>query len=275
MGAWACAGRLWTNGPSQPVDRWAQRPEPSRATARGRCLSESKDPRAVEALCAALSDRDTGVRESAAYALGEVKDPRAVDALIAALNEQLPSNALAAEQYENNHTVRVFAARALAEIRDPRAVGPLIAALYDSDVNAQLWAIRGLGRIKDLQAVGPLIAALKYPSTRQEAADALIQLDDPRAVKPLSAAVASAEIKPPRLTESSNATARALFPDVLEGRLELTISAPETVVDMRQLSVSQALWIDSGARRYEIVETQNTTLPSGMKSCGEGAGTPH
>ena len=57
--------------------------------------------------------------------------------------------------------------------------------------------------------------------------------------------------------------------------MELAMSIPNVVRDPTSISASQTLRITSGGRRYEIAETENTTLPAEhwkMKLCGQGAG---
>lgn len=191
---------------------------------------------AVEALIAALKDVEPFVRVAATTALARIRDPRAVEPLIAALKD-------------TNGDVRTGAAGALAALRDPRAVGPLIAALQErtdspdaitrkllcatalkaitgqnigSDDAAweQWWreqtgetaeriepkaeqliqslsnsdpvrryeAAKALGEMGDGRAVDPLVFTLKDSDAgvRRAAAIALGQIGDERALDPLS-----------------------------------------------------------------------------------------
>ncbi|HMK15912.1 MAG TPA: HEAT repeat domain-containing protein, partial [Methanomicrobiales archaeon] len=68
--------------------------------------AEMRDPKAVDHLIKALSDKDEMVRSQAARALGEMRDPKAVDHLIRALKDR-------------HKLVRAEAAEALGRIGDP------------------------------------------------------------------------------------------------------------------------------------------------------------
>ena len=118
-------------------------------------------------------DRDS--RVSAIQKLGEIKDPAAVPALIEALQD-VDSN------------VSEAAADALGKIKDPRAVPALIAALKDEDWVFQAWVFRALVSIGK-PAIPALIEAVKDKDedsgVRQDAAVALEEIDDPRAVPDL------------------------------------------------------------------------------------------
>ena len=80
-------------------------------------MGETHDPRAVEALIAALKDTDSKVRASAAEALGRIADPRAVEPLMDAMKDP-------------DLSVRALSRYApLGEIKDPRPVELLITDL--------------------------------------------------------------------------------------------------------------------------------------------------
>ena len=167
-------------------------------------LGETKDARAVKPLIEAL--KDLNIRSRAAEALGEIKDVRAIDPLIAALGDE--------EQYFRNNVagalgkigapavaplmaalrghVRENAVGALGKIGAP-AVAPLIAALKDEDTNVRRNAADALGEVNDVRAVEPLIEALKDPNVRRNAADALGEIKDVRAIDPLIAALGDEE----------------------------------------------------------------------------------
>jgi hypothetical protein len=133
-------------------------------------LGVNGDTRAVEALCAALSDADGSVREKAATALARLGDARAVEALYAALSDA-------------DRSVREKAAIALARLGDARAMEPLIAILQqDEHLSVKESAAEALGRLGDLRAVEPLVASLENTydeSLRQAMLEALSALVPP------------------------------------------------------------------------------------------------
>jgi HEAT repeat protein len=165
---------------------------------------------AVGPLIAALSQRNTKVRNNAAQALARIGDPRTVEPLIASLK----SNSI-------DYASQIVVVEALGKIGDARAaeslislfgggvdemretafaavisigapaVEPLIAALSHKKVMVRNIAAQALGRIADPRAVEPLIAALadKDEKVPQMAAKALGWIADPRAVEPLMQAL--------------------------------------------------------------------------------------
>ena len=113
------------------------------------------------------------VRAAAADALGHLGDPRAVEPLVATLGD------------DDMH-VREAAAGALGHLGDPRAVDSLAAILCDTDVlDAAFSALVTIGA----PCVPALVATLKDDkfSVRTDAAKALGQIGDARAVEPLIA----------------------------------------------------------------------------------------
>jgi HEAT repeat protein len=140
-------------------------------------------------------------RVGAAAALGETRDPRAVKPLIAALGEEATDSAVIealtkigqaavkplVRLLKNDEAQRFAqAAKILAEIRDVRAVKPLIAALgNESSTAPAINALRRIGK----PAVEPLIATLKSNNqkVRAVAAEALGLIADSRALRPLFA----------------------------------------------------------------------------------------
>jgi HEAT repeat protein len=153
-----------------------------------------------------LQNKSPSVRQEAALALGKLKDARAVEPLIAGLRDK-------------NSGFQLEAASALGEIRDARAVDPLVAILGDRRIqdyavealakigapavttliaalsNEDSWirfnAAKALGEIRDVRAVEPLIGALTDNEVyvRSRAAGALGEMKDTRAVEPLIAAL--------------------------------------------------------------------------------------
>jgi HEAT repeat protein len=149
-------------------------------------LGGSKDPRAVEALIAALEEPDAEVRAAAAESLGALKDARAVEPLIGALQDE-------------DASTRANAAWALGQLRDARAVQPLIALLQDVDQYARDRAVNALGDIRDLRAVEPLIRAMlndESGNVRLHAAHYLGCMKDERAIEPLIQVLQDTEERP-------------------------------------------------------------------------------
>ena len=89
----------------------------------------------IECLIAALKDKDSDVRNAAAWSLGRLGDKRAVEPFIAALKDK-------------DSNVREAAAEALGELGDKRAVKPLLTALKkDKDSNVRDAAAKALGKL--------------------------------------------------------------------------------------------------------------------------------
>jgi HEAT repeat protein len=169
-------------------------------------LGKIQDGRALDPLSRLLKRGSYRQKSDAADALGRIKEPRSVDVLVEALRE-----------------IPVPAARALGSIRDPRAVEPLLAMLRNKDrksvvgpnpyaygsvtpletyyANAIEAVANALAEINDPRAVDPLIALLKetgriYASNSLAAcaARALGKLKDTRAVEPLVKALRGMEL---------------------------------------------------------------------------------
>jgi HEAT repeat protein len=119
------------------------------SAARG--LANVRDPRAVDALLAALKSKDAAARDAAVYSLGAQKDHRAVPAILDVLRNA---------EYDNT---RCDAAYSLGQIGDRRALGPLLAVLKDTKESAYLRsrAAVGLGLLGDRDALAPLKAAFE------------------------------------------------------------------------------------------------------------------
>ncbi|MFQ5859145.1 MAG: HEAT repeat domain-containing protein [Anaerolineae bacterium] len=94
----------------------------------------------LNALSAALHDKDRFVRRAAAWALGQLGDPSAVSALRAALQDK-------------DEDVRRAAARALGQLGDPSAVSALRAALQDEDRFVRWAAAEALRAISEWEGV--------------------------------------------------------------------------------------------------------------------------
>lgn len=127
-------------------------------------LASLLDQRAIEPFIQALHDEYWLVRYHAAEALGSQRDIRAVDPLLKILAD-------------SNEDVRSQAIVALAVLNDARAVEPLIGVL-ERDDSCRSYAASALSSLGD--ALGHHIAFVRW-----QAAEALGQLHDTRAVKPL------------------------------------------------------------------------------------------
>jgi HEAT repeat protein len=162
--------------PDQHVRNWA-------ATT----LGGMKDTRAVVPLIRALDDNY--VRLSAIRALGLIEDARAIDPLARILDDP-------------NILVRRGVIEALGNIKDDRAIAPLTKALDDTDSTLRSSAAEALKRaqmgssdVEQMRAHADfegLIRALRNNDSVQvriNAATALGNLRNPRAVEPLVAAL--------------------------------------------------------------------------------------
>ena len=143
-------------------------------------LAELGDARAVPARVDTLIDSSDEVRAASARALGKLGDERAVPALMGALGD-------------SDSSIRETSAHALGTIGDPRAAPQLIGSLKDPEIGVRRAAVASLLKL-DLdehreEAVTALIEVMgdsRYSedvySLRAEAADALGELGDRRAV---------------------------------------------------------------------------------------------
>jgi len=160
---------------------------------------------AIDALIAALKDKDKDIRKHAADVLGRTGRSSAVEPLIAVLKDSsevdsvrqsaarglgLSKNQLAVERLsvalnDEDETTRKLAAIALGWLGERRVVEPLIAMLSDEDDELRRDAAWGLGQTGDSRAVKPLIAILDEPTLfGWPAALALSSLGEP-ALEPL------------------------------------------------------------------------------------------
>ena len=118
-----------------------------------------------------LTDMDPAVRKEAERILAEMGPP-AVDSLITALSDE-------------DANIRRGAARILGEIKDGRAVEPLLETLKGQDSALHYWTARSLGKM-GTPGVDALTRALSYGNAGGvEAAKALGEIKDPRAVEAL------------------------------------------------------------------------------------------
>ncbi len=137
-------------------------------------LGAIKDPSAVNAMTAELTNSSYIVRKEAVATLGGYKDRKVIDALIKVLQDGNESKAIRAE-----------AAVSLGTLLDERASAPLRAALDDENAEVRLQAVAALGDIKDAAAVDKLIGLLQNPledaSVRAACVTALGAIGDKKA----------------------------------------------------------------------------------------------
>jgi len=110
---------------------------------RGACGQREKEeipnyrrltPRPWPEFIAALKDRNSSVREGAAWGLGAIRDPLALELLIALLEDE-------------DVSVRRTVVWSLGEIKKPSGVEPLIIALKDQDSVVRYGAKYALRKI--------------------------------------------------------------------------------------------------------------------------------
>lgn len=154
-------------------------------------LSEQQIP--LEALVAALRDKESYVRTAAALALSRQNERIPVEPLMEALQDEdsevraaaaralsrlgarIPVEPLVEALQDEDSEVRVAAVWALSELGERMPVDLLIEALQDKDRHVRHAAVGALGTLGELMPVEPLIAALfdNYKRVRLDALEAL------------------------------------------------------------------------------------------------------
>lgn len=135
-------------------------------------LKKRRDVRALIKLLE--THRSPETRLAATHALGEIGDREAVEPLLRALDT-------------TDGELHLAAIVALARIGDRRAVDPLIDVLQSGTPDARPYAIRALAMLHAVQAADALIAVRdRDPENRRLAIQALVALNDARAVAPLT-----------------------------------------------------------------------------------------
>ena len=281
-------------------------------------LGRFENPRTIEYLIQALEDEDDSTVNAAAQVLAGLGEP-AVEPLLAALqsgecNREAATRALG-QIWELTDLVNLVyspwyalinkswerrsqAAKALGELGDARTVVPLIAALKDdspvvkraatqalgqiwqlpdlirlvcSDEVIQVQAAKALGELGDVRAVEPLIAALRGPDKlRQAAAEALGKLGDARAVEPL---IASLKEDPSENVRQAAAEALGKLGDVwaLES---LIASLKEDCTENVRQAAAEALGKLGDVRAVEpliaaLKDSKENVRPSAARALGE------
>ncbi len=172
-------------------------------------LGKAKNPNTVETLLAALQDENVDVRSMAAWALSEIKDVRAIDPLIQALPKDLNGKIATAvcqmgsaavdplihAMEDGREDIKKKAQILLKRIQDPHSEESLVASLSDDDSATRIhasWELKGLIREKKTPAIlEALLASLNdvEAEVRNNCAEALGEIKEPRAVDPLMAAL--------------------------------------------------------------------------------------
>ncbi|HVP39313.1 MAG TPA: HEAT repeat domain-containing protein [Candidatus Saccharimonadales bacterium] len=204
-----------TAGPGPDIDqllRLALSPEERQRQRAAARLGLSRDPRALPALVALLSDAQRAVQEAASQALRRRTEPEVAEALghllgshdlslrnragtvLAGLGElSMPLLARAAGSSEAS--IRKFSLELLGQIRSPRAVSTLVRGLADPDPNVAFAAAETLGKFPGPEVASHLRAAFTArPELRCAAAEALGSQRDPHAVPLLLEALGESDL---------------------------------------------------------------------------------
>ncbi len=166
-------------------------------------LSQIGDARVLDRLIAVMESPDWIVRMHVAKALGRIGDPRAIKPLMPLLHDKVkavredaadalvgigkPAVPLLLEALTHDEwLVRLHAIEALGKMRSPEAVEPLLGVLFnDRDAAIREDAARALGEIGDARAVQFLLVAMNEAGLRPLAIEALGKIGDRRAVPAL------------------------------------------------------------------------------------------
>ena len=190
-------GRIGDTRAVAPLKRALKDPNPGLRRVILEALGQLGDARSLDLFIQALQSRNKSLQRTAAEALGRIGDARAVEPLIEALRLW---------------SVREVAAKALGQLGDARALEALaeIALREGLEASTKKAAVEALAQLGDARAVKPLIYALGDPlgdvrkparkalerwgegalaeamwEALQGLPRALVEMEDPRAVKPL------------------------------------------------------------------------------------------
>jgi HEAT repeat protein len=147
-----------------------------RKLAAGALGGKKDDPRAADALVAALLDKDERVQDMVTESLEEIADPRTTGALVAAIGNK------DYKPFMFDEWDRVSKATKPLIAIGTSTVEPLIESLHTKDRNLGINAIYALGKIKSPRAVEGLITCLKQEDLylRKKAAAVLVKIEDRR-----------------------------------------------------------------------------------------------
>lgn len=214
-------------------------------------LGQTKDSRAIEPVLKALNSSDADLRNAAIGALGNIGDKPATEALIRAFAQSSPEEqeAIAIALGTTNQSGAIdtllsavnkstpakqkAAIAGLGKTKDPRVVAAMIEVLTDPNSSLTAEARAALASIGTI-GVEPLIAILQNddPLVRQQAAIALGDISDRKAIGPLSK----------NLTDwfSNQAVAQALMK--LNWQPESTQDSVHLLIGKRQREKLQDQW---------------------------------
>ena len=166
-------------------------------------LAEMKQCQMMPEIRTGLTDENADVRKCVANAVVKCKDVASVDLLIRMLGLD-----------------RSVAVTTLGNLGDAKAVEPLIAVLRQKGTKDRQFVARALGQLHDPRAVDALIAVLQEPREeydylKEEAAGALGEIKDSRAVPLLRQIVASAPpVATDRVADAASEALKKLGADV-------------------------------------------------------------
>lgn len=187
-------------------------------------IAAGEQVRARELLLGLLQSepKDLEIRVAVVAAVGKLRDAAAFPLLV----RQLQSD---------DRQLRRVAAEALGQLGGERVVEAVLPLLNDADLEVRRTALAVLGRLKSPRAVPALTRAFLQDETRFEAAAALAQVPDLRAVDAYFYGLGSAN---PSLRESCRKAlamlgARAV--PVLEARLEAGLLPAAVLAELQQV----------------------------------------
>jgi HEAT repeat protein len=139
---------------------------------------------AIDELVLTLRDDDELIRASAAQALGNIREPTHYDWNKRGDDMIFASDVFAYFTWFDEHGEEINA-KGLRKVKEPRVINALISALNDRSEIVANNAAEALGEIGDPSAVKPLIEKLGDERIKQNAAKALGEIGDIRALRPL------------------------------------------------------------------------------------------
>lgn len=206
-----------------------------------RALADRHDMRAVKPLLIARRRRETVERTAimnAFRSLGDVAIP--------------PLNAIVLRDV--NPYLRADAAYMLGELTNPLGLRPLCRAVFDNHELVRALSVAALAKFENTAIYTPLLIALRYDdslSVRLEAAIALGNLGDVRAVESLITAIEEQLVHPQNMPIIINALATTCDPRAVDG---LAIAAEDRFPNNRAAAAT-ALGIIPDIRAVNVLES--------------------